>query len=65
MIFSITQVYWLAGLVMAAVAVFNLLDASNPKRWTTGLFWGLYAVMFLLGDKMPPEVVVPAWSCWR
>ena len=57
MIFSITQVYWLAGLVMAAVAVFNLLDAINPKRWTTGLFWGLYAVMFLLGDKMPPEVV--------
>ena len=57
MIFSITQVYWLAGLVMACVAVFNFLDATNPKRWTTGLFWGLYALMFLFGDKMPPEIV--------
>ena len=57
MIFSITQVYWLAGLIMACAAVFNFLDATNPKRWTTGLFWGVYAIMFLLGDKMPPEVV--------
>ena len=57
MIFSITQVYWLAGLIMACTAVLNLLDKSNPKRWTTGLFWGVYAIMFLIGDKLPPEVV--------
>lgn len=48
MIFSITQVYWLAGLIMACAAVFNFLDATNPKRWTTGLFWGC----------------TPSCSCW-
>ena len=57
MIFSITQVYYLAGFVMACAAIFNLLDASNPKRWTTGTFWGVFAIMFVFGDKMPPEVV--------
>ena len=57
MIFSITQVYYLAGFVMAFAAIFNLLDASNPKRWTTGTFWGVFAIMFVFGDKMPPEVV--------
>ncbi len=57
MIFSITQVYYLAGFVMACAAIFNLLDASNPKRWTTGTFWGVFAIMFVFGDKMPPELV--------
>ena len=57
MIFSITQVYYLAGFVMACAAIFNLLDASNPKRWTTGTFWGVFAIMFVFGDKMPPEIV--------
>ncbi|MFS4686529.1 5-oxoproline transporter, DUF979 family subunit [Klebsiella quasipneumoniae subsp. similipneumoniae] len=25
-------------------------DKSNPRRLTTGLFWGLYGLVFLLGD---------------
>ena len=57
MIFSINHLYYLAGFLLACAAVFNLLYASNPKRWSTGLFWGVYAVMFLIGDKLPPEVV--------
>lgn len=25
-------------------------DKANPRRFTTGLFWGIYGVLFLLGD---------------
>ncbi|MGE8317735.1 MAG: DUF979 domain-containing protein [Comamonas sp.] len=57
MIFSINHLYYLAGFLLACAALFNLLDAGNPKRWSTGLFWGVYAAMFLIGDKLPPEVV--------
>lgn len=57
MIFSINHLYYLAGFLLACAALFNLLDAGNPKRWSTGLFWGVYAVMFLIGDQLPPELV--------
>ncbi|WP_434667596.1 DUF979 domain-containing protein [Klebsiella sp. B345] len=48
--FQQTWLYWLAGLVLLAVAVMSWRDKSNPRRLTTGLFWGLYGVLFLLGD---------------
>ncbi len=45
-------VYVLAGAVFAAVAVLSASDRSNPKRWANGSFWGLFAVSFLLGDRL-------------
>lgn len=48
--FQQNWLYWLAGLVLLAVAVMSWRDKSNPRRLTTGLFWGLYGVLFLLGD---------------
>ncbi len=57
MTLSLDLLFTLAGLLLAAVAVMTLLDGSHPKRWTTGLFWGLYAVMFLAGHLVPPEWV--------
>ncbi|MFC0251185.1 DUF979 domain-containing protein [Massilia consociata] len=49
--------YVLVGLLLAAVAVMNLVDRSNPRRFTTALFWGLYALLYLAGERMPPAYV--------
>ncbi|MFK3795005.1 MULTISPECIES: DUF979 domain-containing protein [unclassified Pseudomonas] len=54
MILSIQYLYWLAGVILAITAVMTITDRSNPKRWSTGLFWGLFAVAFLVGDHLPP-----------
>ncbi|WP_296254811.1 MULTISPECIES: DUF979 domain-containing protein [unclassified Pseudomonas] len=54
MILSIQYLYWLAGVILAITAYMTVTDRSNPKRWTTGLFWGLFAVAFLAGERMPP-----------
>ncbi|NBB09817.1 DUF979 domain-containing protein [Pseudomonas sp. SLFW] len=54
MILSIQYLYWLAGVILAITAFMTVTDHSNPKRWTTGLFWGLFAIAFLIGDRLPP-----------
>lgn len=48
--FSANWLYWLAGVVLLVVAVMSWRDKANPRRLTTGLFWGLYGVVFLFGD---------------
>ncbi|MCX7279960.1 MAG: DUF979 domain-containing protein [Burkholderiales bacterium] len=54
MIISIQYLYYLVGAVLAITALSTLADASNPKRYSSGLFWGLYALVFLVGDLLPP-----------
>lgn len=54
MIISIQYLHWLAGVILAITAFMTVTDRSNPKRWTTGLFWGLFAVAFLIGERLPP-----------
>ena len=54
MIISIQYLYWLAGVILAITAFMTLTDRSNPKRWSTGAFWGLFAIAFLVGDRLPP-----------
>ncbi|ORM73220.1 hypothetical protein HA48_10660 [Pantoea wallisii] len=41
---------WLAGAILLIVAVLSWRDSANPRRFTTGLFWALYGVIFLIGD---------------
>ncbi|MDU6077789.1 MAG: DUF979 domain-containing protein [Pantoea sp.] len=41
---------WLAGLILLVVAVLSWRDAHNLRRFTTGLFWALYGLIFLVGD---------------
>ena len=48
--FQQSYLYWLAGLVLIIVALMSFRDKANPRRITTGLFWGIYGLMFLLGD---------------
>lgn len=47
---TIHAVYILVGLLFVAFAYLSVRDRSNPKRYTTGLFWGLFAASFLAGD---------------
>ena len=54
MIIPIQYLYYLVGVVLAITAVMTLRDTSNPRRYTAGLFWGLYALVFLVGDQLPP-----------
>ena len=48
--FQQSYLYWLAGLILLIVAVMSFRDKANPRRITTGLFWGVYGLIFLLGD---------------
>ncbi|MFI8415406.1 DUF979 domain-containing protein [Serratia sp. NPDC078593] len=48
--FQQQYLYWLAGGVLLIVAMMSLRDRSNPRRFTTGLFWGLYGLVFLVGE---------------
>ena len=41
---------WLAGLILLVVALLSWRDTHNPRRLTTGLFWALYGLIFLVGD---------------
>ena len=50
---TLPAIYDLAGLMFALIALQGAGDRTNPKRWTTSLFWGLYAVSFLAGSYLP------------
>ena len=54
MTITIQYLYYLVGLVLAVTAVMTLRDGSNPRRFSAGLFWALYALVFLVGDLLPP-----------
>ncbi|MFM5953413.1 MAG: DUF979 domain-containing protein [Novosphingobium sp.] len=49
---GLPQVYTLAGLTFAAFALLSACDASNPRRWGNGAFWGLLACSMLAGDRL-------------
>jgi uncharacterized membrane protein len=56
MILALDYFYVLVGLLFAATAIMNLRDRSNPRRLSTALFWGLYALLYLAGERLPPAV---------
>ncbi|MES2257769.1 MAG: DUF979 domain-containing protein [Pseudomonadota bacterium] len=55
MIFKLSYFYLLLGAMLAIISLMSLTDRSNPKRYTTALFWALYALIYLVGDLLPPE----------
>ena len=57
MIIPIQYLYYLVGFVLAVTALMTLRDGSNPRRFSAGLFWALYALVFLIGDLLPPAWV--------
>lgn len=48
--------YVLAGLLFAVFAIGSAFDATNPKRWGSAAFWGLFAISFLAGTWLPDVV---------
>jgi uncharacterized membrane protein len=56
MIVALDYFYMLVGLLFAATAVMNLRDRCNPRRYTSALFWGLYAFLYLTGERLPPAL---------
>ncbi|MTW13275.1 DUF979 family protein [Pseudoduganella eburnea] len=56
MIIRIEYFYWLLGIMLALVSLMSFGDRSNPRRWTTGLFWALYAIVYLFGERLPPSL---------
>ena len=57
MIISIEYFYWLAGVLLMITAGMIVSDRTHPKRWSSGLFWALFALVFLIGDRIPPFAV--------
>jgi uncharacterized membrane protein len=55
-IFSLDHVYLLVGLLLGFVALLTALDRGHPRRYTSALFWGLYAAVYLAGDFMAPAL---------
>ncbi len=53
---SVDFVYYLMGLMMAGIAIVNLRDRSSARRYNNAAFWGLYAVTFLAGPRLPDIV---------
>ncbi|SFN38272.1 Uncharacterized membrane protein [Xenorhabdus japonica] len=47
--FQLQYLYMLAGLLLIAVAIMSWRDKANSHRLTTGLFWALYGLIFLMG----------------
>ncbi|WP_200895500.1 DUF979 domain-containing protein [Pantoea anthophila] len=50
MMFQQQYLMWLAGIILLVVAILSWRDSANPRRFTTGLFWALYGLVFLVGD---------------
>lgn len=54
MTLSIVHLYYLVGAILAITAVMTLADRQHPKRYSSAFFWGLYALVFIVGDQLPP-----------
>lgn len=54
MILSIQHLYYLIGAILVITAGMTLADSSHPKRYSSALFWALYASVFLIGERLPP-----------
>ncbi len=57
MIVSIQYLYYLIGAILLITALMTLADKAHPKRYTSAVFWGIYALVFLIGEQLPAHWV--------
>lgn len=57
MLFTINQFYIIVGVLLATIAIFTLLDKNHPKRVSSGIFWLIYALIFIVGNWLPDALV--------
>lgn len=48
--------YIVLGLMLVVASFMSLRDKHNPRRYSTSLFWALYAVVYLAGERLDPAV---------
>jgi uncharacterized membrane protein len=51
-IITLPRIYLLIGIILCWLVVLTLRDKHHPKRLTTALFWGLFAIAFLADDAL-------------
>ena len=56
MIILLDYFYLVLGAMLTVASFMTLRDKHNPKRYTTALFWALYAVVYLIGERIAPVV---------
>ncbi|WEG14464.1 DUF979 domain-containing protein [Pullulanibacillus sp. KACC 23026] len=56
-IFGMEFLYYLIGIIVLIIAAEVLFDKDHPKRFTSGLFWLIFGVTFIIGDKVPASVI--------
>ncbi|MET0265167.1 MAG: DUF979 domain-containing protein [Duganella sp.] len=54
MILTLDYFYYVLGAMLLLIAAMALRDAHNPRRYSSALFWALYAVVYLAGEQLPP-----------
>lgn len=54
MILTLDYFYYVLGAMLLLIAGMALRDRHNPRRYSSALFWALYAVIYLAGDHLPP-----------
>nr|WP_315248492.1 DUF979 domain-containing protein [uncultured Duganella sp.] len=54
MILTLDFFYYVLGAMLLMIAFMALRDRHNPKRYSSALFWALYAVIYLAGEQLPP-----------
>jgi len=54
MILKLDFFYLVLGAMLLIIAVMALRDPHNPKRYSSALFWALYAMVYLAGDWLSP-----------
>jgi len=54
MILKLDYFFYVLGAMLLMVAWMALRDQRNPKRYSSALFWALYAVVYLAGEQLPP-----------
>jgi len=54
MTLSIVHLYYLVGAILAITALMTLADRQHTRRYSSAFFWGLYSLVFLVGDLVPP-----------
>lgn len=57
MTLTINYLFYLLGIVLVIVSGMIFVDKTHPRRLTAGTFWLVYALIFLIGDFLPVNVV--------
>ncbi len=57
MIVSLNWFFWLLGVLLLVIGGVIVTDRAHPKRFLAGAFWIVYGIVFLVGDRLPADVV--------